>query len=143
MKVTWQFPLKTVSEMNCAEHWTKKSKRHRMQKKIIQLIWNTSDDDIHLPCHITLTRLATRELDYDNLVCSMKWVLDSICDLLVPGLRPGRADGDKRITVDYKQDKAKSMGIRIEFDFDIPIERSCTFDEDKRSHILESFGLSL
>jgi hypothetical protein len=45
---------------------------------------------------------------------SMKWIEDAVCDLLVPGLAPGRADGDKRITTQYKQEKGQNFGIRIE-----------------------------
>ena len=121
----WEIPLKTVSEANGvkvkkangkyrSEHWSETGKRHRQQKEIIQLVLKKEIIKATLPCHINLTRISTRKLDYDNLVSSQKYVLDSICDLLIPGLAPGRADGDPRITTNYRQEKGKIQGIRIE-----------------------------
>ena len=114
--VTWILPIKTVSEANCSEHWTKKAKRHKQQKYFIQLALKKDIKKITLPCRIKLTRISTRSLDYDNLVSSQKWTLDAICDLLIPGLKPGRADTDKRITASYFQEKGKKYSIKIEID---------------------------
>lgn len=116
MKIVCEVPIKTVSESNCSEHWTKKSKRHKQQKFFVQLALKEQVKKITLPCMIKVVRLSSRLLDYDNLVSSQKWVIDSICDLLIPGLKPGRADGDTRISVCYDQEKSKSNGVRIEID---------------------------
>lgn len=110
---SWYIPLKTVSESNCSEHWTKKAKRHRTQQKFIKLLINNDISKATLPCHIKVTRISTRSLDYDNLVSSQKWVVDAVCDSLIPGLKPGRADGDKRITVSYDQRKGAILGVEI------------------------------
>lgn len=112
----WMIPIKTVSELNCSEHWTKKSKRHKQQKFFIQLALKNEIHKIKLPCHIKITRISTRILDYDNLVASQKWTVDAICDLLLPGLKAGRADGDKRITISYDQSKGKHQSIKIEIE---------------------------
>lgn len=75
---------------------------------------------IKLPVKITITRIAPRKLDFDNLVMSQKFVLDSIADQIFPGLRPGRADGDPRILpVTYLQEKGapKFYATRVQFDF--------------------------
>ncbi len=53
----------------------------------------------------------------DNLPCSFKWILDAVCDNLLPGLKPGRADGDERISVKYDQEKSKEYGVRITMEF--------------------------
>lgn len=110
----FELSIKTVSEANSTEHWTKKSKRHREQKFFVNLALREGIKEITLPCKIKLTRISTRTLDYDNLCSSLKYVLDSVCDLLVPGLRPGQADGDPRITTSYDQEKGKKYAIRIE-----------------------------
>ena len=34
-KITWNLRIKTVSEANCTQHWTKKSKRHKLQQFFI------------------------------------------------------------------------------------------------------------
>lgn len=98
-------PIVTVSEANLREHWTKKAKRHRAQREIIYSYWNREKPEMQLPCSITLTRIAPRKLDSDNLIFALKWVRDCLASLLVPGLRPGRADDDPRIIWNYKQRK--------------------------------------
>lgn len=68
-----------------------------------------------MPCHIQLTRLSPRMLDSDNLQGALKYIRDSVADYLIPGLQPGRADGDTRLSWSYSQEKAKTKGIRISF----------------------------
>lgn len=114
--ISLEIPIKTVSEANSREHWHVKARRHHDQKKLIGLILNAHINPKRLPCHIKLCRIAQRKLDYDNLVSSQKYVLDAICELLIPGLAPGRADGDPRITVSYEQETRKGplYAVRIE-----------------------------
>jgi hypothetical protein len=126
MKIEFIIPLTRgliVSEANTSEHWSKKSARHKMQKMLINAYMNRSGvkgDEI-LPCIITLTRIAPRKLDYDNLVSCFKWFLDALCDNLIPGLKAGRADGDIRITkVRYDQ----RCGKKKEYAIEINIEKS-------------------
>lgn len=71
-----------------------------------------------LPCRITLTRIAPRELDFDNLAYCLKNPIDIISDWLIPGLAPGRADGDSRLKFDLKQEKRKpkEYGLEIKFE---------------------------
>jgi hypothetical protein len=65
-----------------------------------------------------MTRIAPRELDiHDNLPSAFKYVLDSICDFIVPGLKPGRADGRNEIaSIEYFQRKGgnKQYGLEVE-----------------------------
>ncbi len=49
---------------------------------------------------------------------AFKYVADAIADQLIPGLRPGMADDDPRITWEYAQEKAKKLGVRIEITYD-------------------------
>jgi hypothetical protein len=102
-----KIPIRLVPESNSSEHWTKKAKRHKIQKVIVKS-YLQREKLPPLPCIVTLTRFSPRELDrHDNLASSFKWILDQVCDSLIPGLAPGRADSDPRISVVYKQEKTK------------------------------------
>lgn len=124
--IVWELPLKTVSEMNCFEHWTVKSKRHRQQQFFIRQLMARETSEVPLPCVIILTRCSRQGLDDDNLVGAFKWIRDELSELLLPHksktyvkdgkvLRlKGRADSDPSIEWRYAQEKSKRTGIRIE-----------------------------
>lgn len=116
-KLIWEIPIRTVSEANCSEHWRKKHKRHKNQQFFVKLALKNDICQVSLPCHVKVIRLALRELDFDNLVSSQKWVIDAICDSIIPGLQAGRADSDKRISISYYQEKKAIQGIRIEITY--------------------------
>ncbi len=62
-----------------------------------------------------MTRLGPRELDADdNLRIAVKWVKDAISEVITGDMRPGRADGDKRIKWDYSQQYSQDYAIKIE-----------------------------
>lgn len=107
-------PLKTVSEANSTEHWTAKRKRHKTQQAIVRMKLFEKNPDIKLPCLIELVRIAPRNLDYDNLVSSFKWIVDSLCDSIIPGLSAGRADSNPNIHIDYFQKKGKPKEYAIQ-----------------------------
>ena len=119
MKIIWNYyiPLKTCSEANSSEHWTVKSKRHKLQKNKVKAIFLKERPSITLPCKATLTRISPRQLDVnENLPMSFKYITDSICEYFYPGLAPGRADGMGGITFEFKQEKGniREYAIRIE-----------------------------
>lgn len=117
-RVELTLPIRTVSEANCFEHWTKKQKRHRIQQKTVALVLNPLKCQIKLPCHIRLIRYATKKLDkYDNLPMSFKYIVDACCAIIKNDFRPGRADDDERFTISYDQVKSKNYGIKIIFTF--------------------------
>ena len=94
------FPLKTVSEANCSEHWTKKHKRHKEQKRIVRFILERYRNDLKTPCNVKVTRCAARSLDvHDNLPMSLKYVVDAICEMITGKTQPGQADNDKSIQI--------------------------------------------
>jgi hypothetical protein len=125
-------PILTVSEANGgqrkrtfqngrvvykSEHWTDKHKRHKEQKNAIFLMLSPLKDQISLPCKVTLTRYAPKELDkHDNLPYALKWILDAVCSVITGDYRPGRADANKQISVTYDQVPCRDYGliIRIE-----------------------------
>jgi hypothetical protein len=128
-KITWEIPLKTVSEANSSEHWTVSSRRHRQQQFFIRALFHALDKEVPVPCVVTFTRINSRNLDDDNLVSSMKWIRDEVSQCIFPETRKhyitkkgilrdvkGRADCDPRITWKYAQEKSKTLGIRIEIE---------------------------
>ena len=93
-----------LSSANVLGHW---SKRYALNKKHSAQVRIQCHDikSIELPCTITLTREAPKLMDYDNYVFACKHLVDVIADMLIPGLAPGRADGDKRLKFEYEQVK--------------------------------------
>jgi hypothetical protein len=122
----WHLPLKTASEGNCSEHWTKSGKRHRLQKQKIKAVLLSERPKITIPCTIVLTRISPRELDEkDNLPMAFKWISDAIAEYIIPGKAVGRADDCKEIVWAYKQEKGgiREYGIRIEISSEYEIKK--------------------
>lgn len=109
--------IKTISEVT-NEHWAVKSKRHKTQKNYLKIWWlsNELDKKIKIPCTIKFTRVSPRELDYDNLPSSFKYIRDAIADFIFPGKMPGQADSNKNLSWEYYQEKGnpKEYAIKIE-----------------------------
>lgn len=130
MKITWELPLKTVSESNSSEHWTKSSKRHRIQQFFVRNLFSKEESEVPIPCIVTLTRLSPRMLDAEeNLPMAFKWIKDEIGACLFPekvvvyknksgkiSKNKGHADSSSLVTWKYSQEKNKKMGIRIEIE---------------------------
>ena len=126
--IIWSLPLKTMSEANCSEHWTDKSKRHKTQQLFIRSLFNGETRDIPMPCEISLIRVSPRFLDEEeNLPMAFKWIKDEIGACLFPekivfyqkkngkiACNKGHSDSDPRVKWKYSQEKAKRLGIRIE-----------------------------
>ena len=129
-KITLNIPVNTVSEMNCSQHWRVKAKRHKSQQYFIRLAMKPHK--VLLPCTVTMIRLASREIDDDNLSSAFKWIRDELSECIICGDKrktyinargrvqeiKGRVDSDKRIKWFYGQEKAKIKGIRIEIEFE-------------------------
>jgi len=112
--ICWELPVKTVSEANIKEHWSKSSKRHKLQQKHVRFKFLEDKPEIDLPVQIMLTRIGKRKLDDDNLRISFKWIKDQIAACLFPGSRLGQADDDPRLIWHYAQEIGKP-GIKISF----------------------------
>ena len=124
--ITIEVPIKTVSEANNQEHWTKKSKRHSQQQFFVRHALKKNNIKINLPCSIKLTRLAPRILDDDNLPVSMKYIRDEIAAYIFPEKvitykrngktysNKGNADSDPQVTWLYSQEKLWNYSVRIE-----------------------------
>ena len=119
--------LKTVSEANNHEHWSKQHKRHKGQKTTVRFSLLEWQIPKKLPVTVTMTRLSTcKMMDSDNLQSAFKYIRDAISEYLIPGTAAGHADSDPRITWQYDQVKSKLLGIRLIFEYPFP-------DDDQRS----------
>jgi hypothetical protein len=98
--------MRVESVANKTEHWSKKFKRNKNQELIIKFML-IGQEKLKMPVRITLTRVAPRALDYDNLISACKHYVDVISDWIYPGLQPGRADGMKGMEWHYKQEKGR------------------------------------
>ncbi len=128
--LSFMVPVKTISEANTSDHWTKRARRRRTQSLIV---WHsfrkaTKDVEVTLPCHITVIRLSSRSLDtMENLPMALKAITDELADILVPekggwyvtkaGTKKrirGHSDSDPRLSWSYAQEKAKTQAVRVE-----------------------------
>jgi hypothetical protein len=115
LKIKIDIPYHLLSFANISMHWTKKAKLAKTQKNLISLYLLEYKRMLEnrRSYNIILTRIAPRNLDYDNLVSAFKHIRDAICEFIFPDLAPGRADNLDVFQFDYQQDKGKSA-IRIE-----------------------------
>lgn len=113
-------PVRLVSLLNMREHWATKARRAKKQRNAARMcamacnrfadIKSAIADGAQLV--VTITRLAPRQLDDDNLAGSAKHVRDGIADAL------GIDDRDSRVRWRYGQAKGApgrySCAVRIE-----------------------------
>lgn len=104
--------LKIESTLNKREHWGARRKRAKKHRE--SAYWGLAAAQmrpLELPRAVTLTRIAPRELDTDNLAGGFKSVRDGVADWL------GIDDKDKRVEWVYAQEKGKpkEFACRIEF----------------------------
>lgn len=100
-----------------SEHWTEKQRRHKLQKGTVALLLRPISKNLTMPVKIKLTRYAPRKLDrFDNLPMSMKYILDSICEIITNDYTPGRADSHEGLIVEYDQVSASEYGVKIRID---------------------------
>lgn len=91
-------PIRINSEANGRDHWRVKAKRTKAQRSLAALLMALHQPSAPVPpLTITLTRIAPRDLDSDNLASGFKAVRDGVADWL------GVDDGDKRLTWLYGQ----------------------------------------
>jgi len=110
MTLTVTLPIRTESEANSSwhEHWSKKNKRRKEQHDAVKIGLYNHRAAIkgHDNYTITLTRIAPRGFDGDNLQRSFKACRDQIATEI------GIDDGSKRITWNYTQEKGKPRSTR-------------------------------
>jgi hypothetical protein len=105
-------PVKIESSLNLRVHWRVRANTNASHRAAawFGLKGATKWTPEMLPCVVTITRIAPRELDSDNLVGGCKSLRDGIADWL------GIDDRDKRVQWVYEQQKGspKTYAARIE-----------------------------
>jgi hypothetical protein len=101
-------PLRTVSEANGREHWAAKARRVKLHRQGAYWQLRASGALRHLPCVVTLVRVAPRDLDGDNLQSSLKACRDGVADWLQVD------DRDPRVTWNYEQRKGQPKEYAVE-----------------------------
>lgn len=101
-----ELPITTVSESNRRDHWATKARRVRAHRNAAWALCPTYP----LPCIVTITRVAPRALDDDNLRSAGKAVRDGIADRL------GVKDNDPRVEWRYAQAKGRPACVVVEFE---------------------------
>lgn len=105
-------PIRLVSEANRAshEHWRIRHKRAQSQRALARMTTapQVPRCGFALPLMVTLTRIAPRSLDSDNLAASAKAARDGVADAL------GVDDGDERIEWVYAQRRGKPKEYAVE-----------------------------
>ena len=110
-------PIRLVSVANIREHWAKRAKRTKEQRNLADLalrrmtheVWNGRELRTFA---VTITRIAPRGLDGDNLQSACKGLRDGIADAMLVD------DGDPRITWNYRQSsgRPKQYAVLIEIE---------------------------
>jgi len=82
--ITTYLPLHTVSGMNTREHWSKRKRRAAEHRGLACLVLKPKlrAAPHPLPVQVTVTRIAPRALDGDNLQAALKHVRDGVADAL-------------------------------------------------------------
>ena len=102
-------PIKTISENNAREHHMARHRRRSMQRECVHLHWLAHRSmKVAPPYVITLTRIAGRKLDSDNLQGSCKAIRDQVAKEL------GINDGDEAHEWRYDQRKPRPREIGLQ-----------------------------
>lgn len=83
--VTLYVPLRTISHSNVRCHWAQRARIRKAERATVHACWLTQRIHLRLrgaPYEVTMTRIAPRELDDDNLAGALKAVRDEVADLL-------------------------------------------------------------
>ncbi len=104
-------PIRIESVPNLREHWSARAKRWREQRASVWYSLKAAKAPVELPCTVTLTRIAPRELDSDNNTAGCKGARDAVADWLMVN------DNDPRIEWRYGQRKGDPKQYALEVAF--------------------------
>lgn len=105
-----EFHLKSAA--NLREHWAVRARRVKAERVAAYVIAQSQGAyRFGLPATVTITRVAPRELDDDNLAAACKGIRDGIADGM--GLL-----GDRHIGLEwrYRQEKGKPSAVRVQIE---------------------------
>jgi len=102
-------PIRIMSEANMRGAWQSKAQRVKAQRHAVAWAWTAAQwPRNQRPVLVRLVRLASREVDSDNLTGGFKAVRDEIACLC------GFDDRHKGVRWEYAQEQAPGWRCRIE-----------------------------
>jgi hypothetical protein len=101
VRVIVTIPVRIESSLNLREHWRTRANRNTSHRAAAWFAMKAAGRLKVDRATITLTRIAPRELDDDNLAGGFKSVRDGVADWL------GIDDGDKGLTWVYAQRRGR------------------------------------
>lgn len=107
--MTIHIPMRLPSAANLREHWAARAKRVKVQRLAVAYYLGGGGPRPPFPVVVTLTRIAPRALDGDNLQGAFKGPRDEVARWL------GVPDNDPRIEwrYDQRRDGPKVYAIEI------------------------------
>lgn len=113
--------VKTISEANVSEHWTRRHQRSKLQKRQIKAYLEAfhHGQQVKLPCKVRITRVGKKRMDSDNLAISMKYIRDALAEWIVDRegqLATGKADETDKLTWIYDQEIGKNYEVKIQIE---------------------------
>lgn len=109
MKVT--VPIKAWSTSNLREHWGARARRSQSQRKATALVSKSLVHQVATVLVVTLTRVAPRALDDDNLRGALKAVRDAVASVLRVD------DRSPLVRWEYAQRRGEPHEYAVEIDF--------------------------
>jgi hypothetical protein len=107
--LTVVLPLRAISVLNVREHWSRRARRASEQRAVTRMALASQRAwPLHLPVEVTITRIAPRALDGDNLQGSLKAIRDGIADAL------GLDDRHAAIRWSYEQRRGAARQYAVE-----------------------------
>lgn len=110
--ISVRMDIRAESVNNLREHWRKRAARAKLHRTIAWADMRRADLAPRLmgPVIVTMTRIAPRPLDDDNLRGSLKATRDGIADWL------GVPDNDPRVKWEYAQAKGEPKTYAVYVD---------------------------
>lgn len=107
MKLAFTIPIQTESMSNARLHWAHKAKKVQAQRRATAYRTPPEVKALGPLLVVTLTRVAPRQLDDDNLRGALKGVRDQVACAL------GVDDRSRLVRWDYAQEKGEPS-VRVE-----------------------------
>ena len=108
---SYEFNFRTNSVLNARWHWRERDRYIRESRQFIAAYWKISLGDWRptLPCRVTLTRIAHKAMDGDNLQGAFKGCRDQLAAIM------GVDDADPRVDwcYDQKSGKPRAYAVRV------------------------------
>jgi hypothetical protein len=107
-----ELPIRTISEINAHQHWSKTYQQVGKQRRAIEMAVrahaNSRGIKVSPPCAVRIVRRAPDLLDTDNLRSATKHAQDAVADWLRIN------DRSSAVLWDSDQEKSATYWIRIE-----------------------------